>query len=439
MSFEFLPQEVIRRKRNGDELTDPEIQGFVSALTDGSLNDGQAAAFAMAVYFQGMSSREQSCLTLSMLHSGEVMNWSDMDLTGPVADKHSTGGVGDKVSLMLGPMAAACGLFVPMISGRGLGHTGGTLDKLESIPGYNAVPDRQLFKTVVKDVGCAIIGQTSDLAPADKRFYAIRDVTATVESIPLITASILSKKMAAGLDALVMDVKFGSGAFMSEFEEAQRLSANIAAVAGDSGLPTSCLLTDMNSVLGSTAGNALEVFEAINFLTGTSVDPRLLEVTVELVARMLVTAGVQPELTDARDAARHSLASGAAAEVFGQMVSALGGPADLIEHPESHLPRAKKVVPFFAIKSGYVVHRDVRSAGNSVVSMGGGRTSPDQAIDHSVGLANIYAEGTFLSEGDPVCQLHLSDESQLVACEAALSRAFVIEESEPTSRPVCYN
>ena len=271
----FLPQEIIRSKRDGNRLTDTEIEQFVVGLTDGHVIDAQAAALAMAIYFNGMDIDERVALTRAMSQSGANMHWERAELHGPIIDKHSTGGVGDKVSLMLAPLVAACGAHVPMISGRGLGHSGGTVDKMESIPGYRVRPGLDVFHKVVAEVGCAIIGQTADLAPADGQLYAIRDVTATVESIPLITASILSKKLAAGLDGLVMDVKFGNGAFMTELVKAEELANSIVTVARRGGLVTTALLTDMNQVLGRTAGNALEVREAIEWLTATSDDPRL--------------------------------------------------------------------------------------------------------------------------------------------------------------------
>jgi thymidine phosphorylase len=281
----FLPQEIIRHKRDGGVLTAEQIQDFIEGLTSGRVSEGQAASFAMAVFFRGLSVPERVALTRSMTRSGEVLQWS---LPGPVLDKHSTGGVGDTVSLALGPAVAACGGYVPMISGRGLGHTGGTLDKLDSIPGYASQPDLETFRRVTRDVGCAIIGQTADLAPADKRLYAIRDVTATVESIDLITASILSKKLAAGLQGLVMDVKFGSGAFMSQAADAKALAESLVLVANGAGLPTSALLTDMNEPLASAAGNAVEVAYTVDYLTGKRRDPRFHEVTVALSAEMLV-------------------------------------------------------------------------------------------------------------------------------------------------------
>ncbi|HAI32535.1 MAG TPA: thymidine phosphorylase, partial [Thalassospira sp.] len=288
----MLPQEIIRRKREGEVLSDAEIAFFVKGITDNSISEGQVAALAMAVFFNGMTMDERAALTRNMRDSGTVLDWKTLGLDGPVVDKHSTGGVGDKVSLMLGPIVGACGAFVPMISGRGLGHTGGTLDKFDSIPGYRTTPTLEEFAKVTRDVGCAIIGQTSDLAPADKRFYGIRDVTATVESIPLITASILSKKLAAGLDSLVMDVKFGSGAFMAEYDRARELAESITEVATRNGVPTVALLTDMEQVLGDSVGNALEMHEAIDFLSGKHREQRVYDVTMALAAEMLAVSGV---------------------------------------------------------------------------------------------------------------------------------------------------
>jgi thymidine phosphorylase len=288
----MLPQEIIRKKRDGGRLSEAEIAFMIDGLTRNTVSEGQVAAFAMAIFFRGMDSRERIALTVAMRNSGTVLDWKTLDLPGPVIDKHSTGGIGDKVSLMLAPILAACGGFNPMISGRGLGHTGGTLDKLDSIPGYRSQPDLATFRRVVKDVGCAVIGQTDDLAPADRRLYAIRDVTATVESIGLITASILSKKLAAGLDALVMDVKTGSGAFMAKREDSRELARSIVDVANGAGLKTAALITDMNQALGRNVGNALEVLESIDYLTGKARDPRLHAATIALAGELLALGGL---------------------------------------------------------------------------------------------------------------------------------------------------
>ncbi len=306
----MLPQEIIRKKRDGEPLKREEIAFMVKGLTEGAVTEGQVAAFAMAVFFKGMARDEAVALTEAMRDSGTVLDWSRLD--GPVLDKHSTGGIGDNVSLMLAPALAACGAFVPMISGRGLGHTGGTLDKLDSIPGYKTQPDNALFRKVVADVGCAVIGQTADLAPADKRLYGIRDVTATVESIPLITASILSKKLAAGLRGLVLDVKTGSGAFMQTMEDSRGLATSLVAVANGAGLRTSALITDMNEPLASAAGNAVEVMNAVEFMTGAKIDQRLFDVTVALGAELLVLGHVVDNAEEGRakiEAANRQMAS----------------------------------------------------------------------------------------------------------------------------------
>jgi thymidine phosphorylase len=327
------PAELIRRKRDGASLTEAEIAGVVTGIVDGSMSDAQVAAFAMAVYFRGMTREECVAMTRAMTCSGARLDWSGERLGGPVLDKHSTGGVGDKVSLVLAPLVAACGGFVPMVSGRGLGHTGGTLDKLESIPGYDATPDLDRFRSAVRDAGCAIVGQTAELAPADRRLYAIRDVTATADSIPLITASILSKKLAAGLDALIMDVKVGSGALVPGLEGATELAESLVTVAAGAGLRTVALLTDMNQVLGHHVGNALEVSEAIDYLTGRRRERRLHAVTIALASDLLALGRLARDPSEASRAVDAALASGAAVERFARMVATLGGPRDLVEHP----------------------------------------------------------------------------------------------------------
>src|SRR3954447_10388142 len=327
----MLPQEIIRKKRDGQELSSEEIAFITRGITASSLSEGQVAAFAMAVFFRGMTTAERVAMTLGLVRSGRTLDWNETDLPGPIIDKHSSGGVGDKVSLMLAPIVAACGAFVPMISGRGLGHTGGTLDKLSAISGYETQPDIETFRKVVREVGCAIIGQTDDLAPADRRLYATRDVTATVESIPLITASILAKKLAGGLQALVMDVKTGSGAFMPMHEQAEALAQSIVGVARGAGLPATALLTEMGQCLGLSAGNALEVAESLAMLRGEVTDARLQELVIELCAEALTLGGLAADLTAGRESAAAALTSGRAAERFAAMVKGLGGPGDLLE------------------------------------------------------------------------------------------------------------
>jgi thymidine phosphorylase len=355
-----------------------------------------------------------------MMRSGEVLDWTEAGLQGPALDKHSTGGVGDKVSLILAPVIAACGAAVPMISGRGLGHTGGTLDKLESIPGYVATPDLDRLRAVVADAGCAIVGQTGELAPADRRLYAIRDATGTVESLPLIVASILSKKLAAGLDALVMDVKVGSGAFLPELDQARELAQTIIEVAAGNDLPCAALLTDMDRVLGRTAGNAVEVRESIDHLTGAASDPRLLEVTYGLCEQLLRLKGLDGD-------PRAALESGAAAEAFGRMVAALGGPKDLLERPDDHLPAAPVTIEAQADRPGVVAAVDVRAVGLAVIDLGGGRRREDDAIDHAVGLTEVAAPGERVGpQGRPLALVHARDEDAAAHAAEALASAFRI-------------
>jgi thymidine phosphorylase len=425
----MLPQEIIRKKRDGLELTRAEVEFFARGLGDESISEGQVAAFAMAVFFNGMTLGERVALTESMRDSGSVLQWSGLD--GPVLDKHSTGGVGDNVSLMLGPLIAACGGYVPMISGRGLGHTGGTLDKLDSIPGYNTSPGEKALRRVVGDCGVAIIGQTAELAPADKRFYAVRDVTATVESLDLITASILSKKLAAGLEALVMDVKAGSGAFMATAEEARELAESIVGVANGAGVTTSALITDMNEPLCGSAGNALEVREAISFLKGEGQRARLHEVVMALAAELLQLGGLAANGEEAHELLETALSSGKAAERFSQMVSALGGPSDLLENPGQHLAEAPLISEVRAPKDGFVTSLATRDLGLAVVQLGGGRRRAEDDIDYAVGLSEIIPRGAKVSSGDVLCRIHSRDEDSARAAFQSVMAAISITESEP--------
>ena len=420
----FLPQETIARKRDGGELGGDEIAQFISGLTSGTVSHAQVAAFAMAVFFRDMTTAERVALTLAMRDSGTVLDWSDLD--GPVADKHSTGGVGDNVSLMLAPILAACGVYVPMISGRGLGHTGGTLDKFDSIPGYTTSPDNELFRKVVREAGCAIIGQTADLAPADKTLYSIRDVTATVESIPLITASILSKKLAAGLGALILDVKTGSGAFMPTLEQSGMLAQSLVSVANGAGLRTGALITDMNEPLASAAGNALEVRNAVDFLTGRHRDARLEEVSLALSAAVLTMTGYDG---DAAAAVHQALESGKATEHFSRMVALLGGPSDFVERMDAHLGAAPIVRDVFAEGHGVVSAIDTRGVGIAVVALGGGRRLPTDGIDHAVGFDRLVGLGTAIHGNTPIARLHARDEDSAAEAERRLRTAYRIGES----------
>ncbi len=430
----YVP-DLIRTKRDGGELNEDEIRALVAGITDGSVSDAQVGALAMAVVLRGMTAAERIALTGAMRDSGDVLDWSDAGLPGPALDKHSTGGVGDKVSLLLAPIVAACGGAVPMISGRGLGHTGGTLDKLESIPGYDTTPEPAAFRNVVAGAGAAIVGQTARLAPADRRLYAIRDATGTVESIPLIVASILSKKLAAGLDALVMDVKVGSGAFLPGREQGEELARTIVEVATGNGLPTSALLTDMDRVLGRTAGNAVEVRESIDHLTGAARDERLREVTLALSAELLALGGVEPDPESAREAATQALDGGAAAERFAAMVRELGGPADIVDAPDSHLPAAPVTLAAEPAEAGTVASLDVRAVGLAVVALGGGRTREDDPVDHSVGLTDVAAPGEEVApDARPLALVHAKDEGSARRAVEALRAAYELGDA-PADAP----
>jgi thymidine phosphorylase len=431
----MLAQEVIRSKRDGKVLTTEEIEFFVKGIVDHSITEGQVAAFAMSVFFQGMSRNECVDLTRNLQHSGATLAWSHLALNGPVVDKHSTGGVGDKVSVMLAPMLAACGAHVPMISGRGLGHTGGTLDKMESIAGYNTSPNIEQFQKIVTQVGCAIVGQTAELAPADKRLYGIRDVTSTVESIPLITASILSKKLASGLDALVMDVKTGSGAFAASYQMAKDLATNIVEVGEGLGLPISALITDMHQVLGPTAGNSLEILEVIDYLKGDYRDPRLHRVVVDLGAELLVLSKLAENRIAACEQLEACLQSGAAAEYFSKMVSALGGPSDLMDNSRKHFAQAAIVVPVYAPtdQEQTIVEIDVRAIGNVVVELGGGRKRAQDPVDHSVGLSAIKGLGERVTANEPLMMLHANSQNDIDRAIASIHHAVTLSETSNNS------
>jgi thymidine phosphorylase len=435
----MLAQEIIRRKRTGQPLAEAEIGAVVRGITDGSWSEGQIAAFAMAVCCLGMSRAECVALTQAMTRSGRSIDWHDLALPGPIIDKHSTGGVGDKVSLMLAPIVAACGGFVPMISGRGLGHTGGTLDKLAAIPGYRVDPDTALFRRTVREVGCAIVGQTDDLAPADRRFYAIRGVTGTVESTPLITASILSKKLAAGLQGLVMDVKTGSGAFAAEPAAARELAESLVAVASGAGLGVVALITDMDQVLGHSVGNAVEVDETLRYLADASNrDARLHEVVMTLAAEMLVIGHLADTLPAARAKAEAALADGRARERFSRMVAALGGPKDFVERPREYLPRAKVERPCPALQDGAVVGMDARAIGLAVIGLGGGRKHVSDRIDPSVGLTQVRGVGQTVRADEPLAMVRAASEADADTAISVLQAAIRIGDRAPPPRPVIH-
>lgn len=434
----FLPQEVIRKKRDGQTLSAEDVRQFVAGITDDSVADSQIAALAMAVYFRGMELEENVALALAMRDSGRCLHWADLQLPGPVLDKHSTGGVGDVVSLMLGPLIAACGGFVPMISGRGLGHTGGTLDKLSAIPGYNPFPTPERLRQVVREVGVAIIGQTSDLAPADRRFYATRDITATVESIALITASILSKKLAAGLDVLVMDVKAGSGAFMPSMADSIALAERIVEVGNGAGVRTSALITDMSQPLASTAGNSLETAEAVRYLKGDERNPRLHAITMALCSEMLLAGGLAASEDDARLQLEQALDSGRAAEIFARMVAELGGPADFVEHPARYLAPAPLVRPVYAERSGFVAAMDTRALGMAVCALGGGRRLASDQLDYRVGLTRFVELGQWVAADQPLLLIHAADEAGADEAARRIRSAISLSEAAPAALPLVY-
>ncbi len=434
----MLFADVIQKKRDGGELTAAEIEFFVKGLADDSIPAEQVSALAMAVIFKSMTFDEAAKLTTEMASSGTVLNWDAEELGGPVIDKHSTGGVGDKVSFLLAPIAAACGCFVPMISGRGLGHTGGTLDKIASIPGYQATPDFDLFKKVVKDTGCAIIGQTADLAPADRRFYAIRDVTATVESVPLITASILSKKIAAGLEGLVMDVKVGTGAFMTSIERATKLAKSIIRTAATAGLKTHALITDMNEALGQTAGNAIEIAESVEFLKNENREARLNEVVVALCAEMLIVTGIEKDNGAARSKVETSITSGAAAEVFSKMIAALGGPADFLDKYTKYLPKAPVYKPVHPEEVGFLAEVDAHAVGSAIIELGGGRQQLGEELDLAVGISDIAQIGELVGTDRPLAVVHAASEDDADLASELIAHACTISADRPDERPIVY-
>ncbi|MFZ6745208.1 thymidine phosphorylase [Undibacterium sp. JH2W] len=422
----LLVQELIRKKRAGETLDQTEIQALVTGMVDGSISDAQLGAFCMATCFQGMTAAEGAVLTLAMRDSGSVLHWDDMDLPGPVLDKHSTGGVGDLVSLVLAPMVVACGGFVPMISGRGLGHTGGTQDKLEAIPGYCTRPDLARFRRVVRECGMAIIGQTADLAPADKRLYAIRDVTATVDSLPLITASILSKKFAAGLDALVMDIKCGNGAQTPALGQAQALAKNIIATANAAGMACSALITDMSQPLAPSVGNALEIREALAYLRTDTCPQRLHQTVLALGTEMLLLAGLADNVLEAQVRLLDALHSGKAAQVFERSCAALGGPADLLDNYASYLPKAVLQQAVFAPDGKYLNSMDTRAIGLLALQLS---TTAQGKPDASTGLSQLAELGQRMDATTPLAIIHAADASSLALASQRLLDACGFDEA----------
>jgi thymidine phosphorylase len=404
----LLPQTIIIKKRNKETLLKEEIYDFINGITSDEVNDAQISSFAMAVLLNKLSKRELTDLTMAMATSGKTIKYSK-NIT-PIIDKHSTGGIGDKVSLMLSPIVACLGIYNPMIAGRGLGHTGGTIDKLESIKGYNCYPTEEKFKKVISKVGCGIMGATKDIAPADKRMYAVRDISGTVESMDLITASILSKKLAAGLEGLVMDVKYGNGAFMDTKRKAKKLAKNIEKVGNYAGLPTKTILTDMNSPLGKNVGNSVEVIEAIEFLKG-NYDKRLYDVTVKLAIEMLLLGKVYKNKKDAKQNIDKVIHNGEALKKFGDMVYAMGGPKDFIENSYKYLKLAKVEKIVYPEKPGKIKSIDSRQIGLTIVELGGGRTNPKQKIDTSVGFTDFCQIGDIVGKNiKPLAKIYAKTE-----------------------------
>ncbi len=432
-----LAEDLILKKRDGLALSAAEIGAFVRGITSGEVSDAQIAAFAMATWFRDMDLAEREALTLAMRDSGEVLDWPELD--GPVLDKHSTGGVGDLVSLLLGPIVASCGAYVPMISGRGLGHTGGTLDKLESIPGFDSRPGIERFQRIVRDHHIAIIGQTNRLAPADRRVYAVRDVTATVASTPLIISSILSKKLAEGLDGLVMDIKCGSGAFTPDRDDARQLARDISTVARAAGLPCNALVTDMDQPLAWSAGNALEVFEAVRFLKNEARHERLSAVVIALSAELLLLGGLADDQAEAERMVLHALDSGRAAEQFAEMVAAQGGSPRLLEDAGEILPKTKLRALLPCPEGGYVSAIDTKKVGSAVIHLGGGRQGAGDAIDPSVGITGIASVGQKVEAGEPLAWIHASNHDDQRAALSLLQSAFTFSEKAPLSGPVIFD
>lgn len=426
---------ILIKLRHGDPLSEAELFWFAKGLATGAVSDAQAGAFAMAVCHNGLGEEGRVQLTRAMRETGRVLRWR---LDGPVLDKHSTGGVGDCVSLVLAPALAACGAFVPMISGRGLGHTGGTLDKLEAIPGYTVDISPDDLQEVVADIGCAIVSASSDIAPADKRLYGVRDVTGTVASIDLITASILSKKLSAGLEALVLDVKVGTGAFMGSEADALALAHALVSTAQGAGCMTTALVSDMNQPLARSAGNALEVIEVMQVLTGAARDTRLARMAIALGGEVLALGGLAADAADGEGRIADALSSGRAAEVFGKMIAELGGPIDFVKHWADRLPAAPIMMDIHPGQPGYVTAIDTRVLGEIVVQLGGGRMVESDRIDPAVGLSDIAELGARVDDATPLARIHTGDEEKGRALAARLRRAFTLSDSAIDTPPLIH-
>ena len=425
----MIPQEIIRKKRDKHSLTEEEIKIFVRGLTDQSFSDEQIAAMSMAIFCNGMTAEETVWLTHAMKNSGDTLNWENITDSDLVCDKHSTGGVGDKTSLLLAPILAACGLFVPMISGRGLGHTGGTLDKFDSIPGYNTQPDTDTFTKVVKQIGCAIIGQTSNLAPADKKLYSIRDVVGTVESLPLITSSILSKKIASGIKSLVLDVKVGNGSFNSTLKIAQDLAKSLVDVAKGASLKCEAILTDMNQVLGKSAGHSLEVTECIEYLTTKKRDQRLEIITNDLISSLLMMIK-KISKKEALEQINSVLDKGLAAERFEKMVNALGGSSNILKTYKEDLSGAVYVEEVFLEETGWIKEINTRKLGLLLIELGGGRKQANDKINYHVGYNNVLSVGEKIDNTKPVVKVYSKSEDAFNVVKDQIRKCFIIQDSE---------
>ena len=432
------PQEIIEKKRDGLELSEKEIAIFIQGVCDKSWADYQTSALVMAMFIRGLTDTESEILTREMLYSGDVLDFSDIDQ--PKADKHSTGGVGDKTSLLIAPLVASCGVTVPMVSGRGLGHTGGTLDKLESIPGYNVRLSSDEFRNVVKSCGFAMAGQTEQIAPADRKIYALRDATATVPYIPLIVASIMSKKLAEGLDALVLDVKTGSGAFMQKFEDSKRLSHALVETGVKFGLKAQAVVSDMNQPLGQFVGNAHEIYECIKILRGEAAESACAtaELSIELAGRMLLLSGVADSIEAARTLIESKISSGDALERLRKNIGCQGGDQSVCDDPEKLLPSGTRVHEVKAAAAGFISSIDTLAIGNTLSEIGGGRVRAEDEIDHAIGYECVARLGDQVSEGDTIGILTCRDASQAERAGNKIAVAHAVDQTAPDLPPLVH-